>query len=127
MMNKTFLLFPAILVFILLIAFGVQILIHSYLDIDLFGGFIITNYLFNLSITLISFIVIQKLREQKSKQLGFIFLASSMLKFILFLIFIRPQYELINGIKSLEFATFFVPYAISTSIEVIYLIKILKQ
>lgn len=124
---NSFVKFAILLIALLLIAFLIEIGAHHFMKIELFGGFIIGNYLFNFAITLFTYFIFLFLLMKNSKQLGFVFLGSSMLKFILFLVFIKPNLELEHGIRSLEFATFFVPYTVSTSLEAYYLIRHLRQ
>ena len=94
---------------------------HPHFD-DLFFPYA-ANFVLALSITILLYL----LRVKQSHNLGFIFMGSSFLKFLVFFLWFNPQYKADGEITNLEFAQFFVPYAIALAVETIFLIKILNN
>lgn len=104
---------------------------HAYLQ-DRYGvGFyenqLVLCYAFNFVLTLVFFSILTAFIHRNKSNTGFVFLYSSLIKFLLFFIFIYPGYENFNGVRSPEFASFFVPYALSISLEIYYLIRLLNK
>jgi len=83
----------------------------------------IVNFVLALGIT----IVLYTLRIKQAHNLGFIFMGSSFLKFAVFFIVFYPMYKQDGDASRLEFAQFFVPYAISLTVETVFLIRILNK
>ena len=67
------------------------------------------------------------LKAKKSTQLGYVFLFSSMIKFGLFFIFIKPLFLESTGVKSPEFFSFFVPYVISVILEIFMIVQSINK
>ena len=81
------------------------------------------TYGFNSFAALI-FLLIFFLKEHKIRpHLGYYFLYFSLIKFILFLVAIRPLLEPTGGVKGHAFLSFFVPYAICLLLEVRFVVK----
>ena len=59
--------------------------------------------------------------------LGFIFMTGSLIKFGIFFIVFYPGYKTDGDIQTLEFTSFFTPYAICLIIETYFLVKLLNQ
>jgi hypothetical protein len=112
---------------ILIILFFVhQTILKSYY-IPLSNSKLIESYLIN-GLLVISFFLLIKFKLQKIKtNLGFIFIAFSLLKFVLFFIFIYPTYKLDSSISTVEFTSFFIPYFICLFTEIFFLTKLLNN
>ena len=110
---------------------GVSFIFHAFIQwligIDSLGNHIIITYLFNYILATIFFGVLIFFKNKKSTQLGFIFLGSSMLKFLLFFIILSPLLRTEQGIKSPEFISFFIPYAVSSTFEVLCMVRLLNK
>jgi len=119
--------FVLLLTVILGIAFGIHTFLQDKFQIGSFEKHIVINYCFNYVLTIGFFITLLIFEKKKSNQLGFVFLAASTIKLILFLIILYPSIERGTGVKSIEFASFFVPYGISVVIEILYLLRILNS
>lgn len=78
-----------------------------------------------MAIIILAFV--QKSLSKESAQGGFIFMAGSALKFIVFFIFFYPDFKSDNHMATVEFASFFVPYAVCLTLEVTYLSKQLNN
>ncbi len=68
-----------------------------------------------------------KLRVKYAHSLGFIFMAGSMLKFLIFFLAIQPIYKADGHVSVLEFCFFFIPYAISLAFETMFISQILND
>ena len=93
----------------------------------LFENRIVPAYLVNLILVVGIFGVLYLLREKYKSQLGFLFLAGSLLKFTVFFIVFYPFYKLDGVITKLEFAAFFAPYVIGLILESVSLSKWLNK
>lgn len=104
-----------------------SLLLHARLTQLPINGILGGAYLLNTVTATIIFTVIVRLRERYSEQLGFVFLAGSGLKFLLFFLFMYPVFHADGALSRTEFATFFIPYSITTGIEIIALARILNR
>ena len=112
---------------LLVISFFIHYTVLKNLSISLSSSKLIEAYLIN-GLLVILFLIIIKIFLQKIKtNLGFIFIAFSLLKFVLFFIFINPTYKLDNTTTIVEFTSFFIPYSICIIIEILFLAKLLNN
>ena len=126
-MIKEFITFKLRLFLFLLAAY----FIHSFLiknQIDpVLNKMLNVSYLGNLIITAAVFFVLTFLKEKQAKNLGFIFLFTSLFKFAFFYFLFEPTFQADGQTSSLEFFLFFVPYSLSLIIEVTALVKTLNK
>ena len=127
MKNKNLERFVLILFSILAVAFIINISIFSFLNYDLFATRIITSYVGNFVLTVVIFAYIYKNRIKKTERLGFFFLGGSMIKFMLFFIFLNPFFMEDGLVSRLEFLSFFIPYSVALTVETQQLIKELNK
>ena len=127
MKNKNLERFVLILFSILAVAFIIHISIFSFLNYDLFASRIITSYVGNFVLTVVIFAYIYKNRIKKTERLGFFFLGGSMIKFMLFFIFLNPFFMEDGLVSRLEFLSFFIPYSLALTVETQQLIKELNK
>ncbi len=126
-MTRTAIGFVLLLTVILGASFGIHAYVQDGFRIGAFEKHIILNYCFNYLLTIGVFIALVAFQRKNSDQLGFVFLASSVIKFILFFIFLYPSIKASVGLRSVEFASFFIPYGISVLVEILYLMRALKS
>lgn len=126
-MSNPFLSFSIKAIAHLAVAFCVHIAVLSILNFALFENRILLSYILNLSLIISIFGVLYLFKEKYKSQLGFFFLAGSLLKFAVFFILFYPFYKQDGIISKLEFASFFVPYAIGLVLETISLSKWLNK
>ncbi len=130
-MNKTgskiFLRFFLFLSLMLLVSFFLHAYLQHISGVGFFEKQIITTYLFNYVLTLATFLGLLYFKERRAGQLGFIFLFSSLLKFTLFFVFINPGFKGGVGVKSPEFTSFFVPYALGLFMEIFQIVRFLNK
>lgn len=95
------------------IVLGVDQLLYAY----------IANYILACSVIILIILLKKKLKDQ----LGFVFMAASMIKFVLFYFLFFPEYNSDGEISKTEFFTFFIPYAICLTAEMIILSRFLNR
>ncbi len=122
--NIKFLGFLAILI---LAVFGVHLFALSFTNHPLFGNQIILSYVLNYLLAAVVLIIVEKTLQKNSAQAGFVFMAGSALKFLVFFLVFYPIYKTDDEMQTVEFTTFFIPYAICLITEVIYLSKQLNN
>ena len=126
-MNNVFTRFTFRLVSVLVIAFAAHILVLNLLDKPLFNNMIISSYVVNGALAIAIFGFLWKFRERFKNQIGFLFLAGSLLKFAAFFIIFQPSFKVDGDMSKYEFASFFIPYILSLIIETFSLIKWLSK
>jgi len=88
---------------------------------------IVLSYLVNGVLAAAIFISLYIYRNKLKNYIGFLFMAGSFLKFIVFFILFYPSYKADRDIDKLEFAAFFVPYAICLILETVFTAKMLQK
>jgi hypothetical protein len=126
-MNNPFVSFTIKAIVLLLFVFCIHISILNFLDFPLFENRIIGAYLVNLILIISIFGILYLLKEKYKSQLGFLFLAGSVLKFAVFFIAFYPFYKQDGMITKLEFVAFFVPYVLGLILETVSLSKWLNR
>ncbi len=126
-MSNPFISFAIKTVILLTVVFATHLLVLNVLQLSLFENRIVLSYIVNLGLVIVIFGILYLLKEKYKSQLGFLFLAGSLLKFVVFFILFYPFYKLDNIITKLEFAAFFVPYVIGLIIESVSLSKWLNK
>lgn len=111
----------------LILVFALHLATLHFLNKPLFENLIVLSYVINFILAAIVLMVIEKTMNSKSAQAGFIFMAGSGLKFLVFFIVFYPSYRADNKMQTVEFTTFFIPYALSLIADVIYLSKQLNN
>ncbi len=119
--------FLAILFAVLAFAFSIHLLALDAMAKSLWDHKIVLAYVINFVLAaIILFLVLYNLKPQ-SAQAGFIFFGGSLLKFLVFFLVFQPSYKADGEMQTIEFVTFFVPYAICLVLEVFYLSKVLNN
>lgn len=108
-------------------AFFIHLGVLKGLNLPLLDNKIILSYIINLILIMVVFASLYLLKNKYKTQLGFLFLAGSFLKFAVFFIVFYPFYKQDHSISNLEFASFFVPYALGLILETISLSKWLNK
>lgn len=126
-MKKTTFKFLAILLLVLAVVFAAHRYILQNSKLPIFADRILLSYLLNFVMATAILIFIQSKFNKKSSQTGFIFLAGSGLKFLVFFMVFYPFYREDGTMSTSEFAAFFVPYATCLILEVAFLSKQLNN
>jgi|SRR5690606_30428828 len=96
-------------------------------ELPLFGNLIPWSYGINFLLAIVIFFPLYFFRERFKYQIGFLYLAGSLLKFLVFFIVFYPAYKADGEMTRLEFAAFFVPYAICLILETFFASKMLHR
>ena len=124
---KSFFRFSSVLAILLVLVFTIHLFALKTLQYSLFNNKIILAYAVNYSLVLLSYVSLILLQKNFAETLGYIFIGGSSVKVIAFFILFNPSYKLDGNISRPEFSAFFIPYAFCLIIEVIFLIKLLKD
>ena len=93
-----------------LVIFVVHVLVHGLWNIDIWSLIMLKSYAVNVGLGLVLIAAANRLLERQSTYVGWVFVALSGLKFILFFVLIWPEIKQDGVTSSAEFASFFVPY-----------------
>lgn len=92
-----------------------------------YGNMLVWSYVVNGLLAAAIFILLYVFRKKLKNSIGFLFMAGSFLKFIVFFIVFYPSYKTDGDMNKLEFAAFFVPYAICLIMETVFTAKMLQK
>ena len=112
---------------LLFVSFALHLLALYFTNNNLFANQIILSYIVNYVLAIIVLIAVEKTLNKNSAQAGFVFMAGSGLKFLVFFLVFYPIYNADSKMQTIEFTTFFIPYAACLITEVIYLSKQLNN
>ncbi|MBC30356.1 MAG: hypothetical protein CMH48_05880 [Muricauda sp.] len=108
-------------------AFAFHLLILVGFEKPLWGNLIALSYLLNFTLALGIFLALYFLRNKLGNAMGFLFMGGSLLKFVVFFLVFYPGYKSDGTIQGVEFAAFFVPYAVALVLETYFAAKMLKN
>ena len=97
------------------------------LGLSVQGKILKVCYLFNTLITLAFFLLLLFVSKYNPNILGWVFLLTTGLKFLLFFTLIYPSFQVIGLSRAQEFLSFFIPYVAALTLEIHELIKILNR
>jgi hypothetical protein len=97
------------------------------MEFKLFSDKILLSYGVNYLLAAFIYFSIQQTLKRNGNYAGFIFMAGSAVKFLIFFIVFYPYYQLDGSMQTTEFTAFFIPYAICLTLEVAYLSKQLNN
>ena len=89
--------------------------------------FILMGYLINFAMALGIYYAMVSLAKKQNKNLGFVFLFGSTLKFAVYFLIFNPLFMQNGSLSKLEFFTFFIPYIACLVVETLALVKLLKE
>lgn len=122
--------FPIVFLTVLFIGMGLLLWAHTTVLENLghepFGNQLVASYVMNTVMASLVFFTIYFFRDKYRDLLGFFFLGSSLLKFVVFFIFLYPGYKQDGALERMEFLTFFIPYLFSLFLETYFLVKLLN-
>ena len=119
--------FSARLLVFLSAAFVIHMLVNKLMSIPLFQHQILASYAINITLAVVIFWCLTSLKKKYKNQIGFLFLASSIIKFLVFFLIFYGPYISDGEIVLLEFTSFFIPYTICLVLETFFLIKHLNK
>lgn len=118
--------FTTILFAALGLSFTVHLLLLHILESSLFENRIVLSYVINFILAVLIFYGLFHFKEKLKNSIGFLFMGGSFLKFIVFFLLFHPFYKSDGEIQKIEFAAFFVPYAIALILETYFTSKMLN-
>ena len=113
----------SVLIFIVVLAWLVQ----QELTPKELHGILARCYVFNTVLAVLIYVVILRLKDRHSEKIGFVFLIGSGLKFLLFFLLLYPAFNADGELSSMEFASFFIPYIVTTVAENVVLVRQLSR
>ena len=119
--------FSARLLVFLSVAFAIHMLVNKLMSIPLFQHQILVSYAINTALAAGIFWGLTSLKKKYNTQIGFLFLASSIVKFLVFFLVFYGPYKADGEIVLLEFTSFFIPYTICLVLETFFLSKHLNK
>lgn len=126
-MIKASIKFIGLLAIIMISAFAIHLLVLSLIQLPLYENKIISAYSFNFIFGVLVVLALTFLQDKAAGSLGFIFMGSSLVKFLFYFAIFNSVYKADGEVSRLEFAAFFIPYSISLIVEVIFLSKTLNK
>jgi hypothetical protein len=85
------------------------------------------SYSANFLLAIVVFTVLMRLRKRHTEKLGFLFLAGTGLKFLMFFLLFYPGFRSDGVMSRSEFAVFFMPYGLSSLVETVFLVRVLNR
>ena len=119
--------FSARMLVFLSAAFAIHIFVNTLTSVPVFQHQILASYAINTALAIGIFWGLTSLKKKYNKQIGFLFLASSIVKFLVFFLIFYGPYIADGEIVLLEFTSFFIPYTICLALETFFLSKHLNK
>jgi len=91
------------------------------------AGPLVNSYIVNHTLAAVIFTFLFRWRQRHIEKLGFLFMAGTGLKFLTFFIVFYPSFRADGELTQAEFLLFFIPYALSTLVETVFLARILNR
>jgi len=110
-----------------LILLSLSLYIHSGYVSSLDETTMFKSYGVNLILGIIVFVVIEFLKKSQTNSIGFIFLAGSMFKFLIYFVYIYPLLIESGELTKPKFFVFFIPYSICLIVEIIFLVRLMNN
>ena len=115
----------------LLIFSGILLGIHAYLILQFFTGDLLIPiwgiYIFNAILVFGVYFTIRYLSQKGSKKIFFTFVALTLLKMVLAVVFLSPIFFKESAHSQLEIINFFVPYFLFLTFEILSINKFLQK
>jgi len=126
-MNKTILSFLVTLLVSVVLVFICHLLLLNYNNFPLFQNRIVLSYSINILLAIGIYLFLYRNRINYKAELGFLYMAGSLLKLFFFGILLYPSYHKDGSVSKIEVFTFFIPYVVCLIIETYFLIKLLNS
>ena len=107
--------------------FAIHMLINTIMSVPTFHYQLLVSYAINIALAVGIFWGLTSLKKKYSNQIGFLFLASSIVKFLVFFLIFYGPYKADGEIVITEFTSFFIPYTICLVLETFFLSKYLNK
>ena len=107
--------------------FAIHIFVNRLMFVPVFQHQILASYAINTALAVGIFWGLTSLKKKYNNQIAFLFLASSIVKFLVFFLVFYGPYKADGEIVLLEFTSFFIPYTICLALETFFLSKHLNK
>lgn len=111
----------------LLLVFFLHTYLLSSMGMPKYGNLIIKSYSINGLLAASIYVCIYLFKVKLKNYIGFLFIGGSFLKFSFFFLLFYSAYSSDGQMDKIEFAAFFVPYALSLTIETIFMARLLNE
>lgn len=111
----------------LVVSFVIHFVVLKSIDESFATNLLAVTYLGLLAMTTLIVFAIFKFQKKYFSQVGFLFLAGSLLKFAFYFTLLKPYYSHYELPKTKAFLVFFIPYLISLITESLYVSKLLNK
>lgn len=119
--------FILVLIILLSLSFVVHLLTLRSIDESFQLSLLTYTYLALIGMTALIVFLIFKFQKKYYDQVGFMFLAGSLVKFAFYFVVLKPFYAHYELPKTKAFLVFFIPYIISLITEAVYVSKLLNK
>ena len=126
-MNKKIIIFTGQLLAAILFVGVLHTLFLVVRNLDFDFTLVLLGYLINFAMALGIYSTLLYFAERKNKNLGFLFMFGSTLKFVIYFLIFDPIFLLDGKLTKLEFFVFFIPYFTCLIVETFSLIKLLRE
>ena len=126
-MNKKIIIFTSQLLGAILIVGLVHIAFLFTRNLDFDFTLVLLGYVINFAMALGIYSALLYFAEKKNKNLGFLFMFGSTLKFVIYFLIFDPIFMLDGKLTKVEFFIFFLPYFTCLFVETFALLKLLRE
>ena len=120
--KKGFLLFM-----VAILGLAIQAALYKYFETDYPFRDLQFAYFVNALLAMGILAALMRMPQRLQGSLGFLYLGGSLLKFLVYFLLFYPDYKADGTVSKLEFATFFVPYALCLIVETTVLVRMLNK
>ena len=117
--------------FIFVLIFTAVLIVHLgvlyFFGIPLWSNNILLSYSSNFLLAAIILWILFKVFDRNKDHVGFLFMGSSLLKFLLFFLVFYPVYKADGIVQKTEAVTFFIPYFTGLFLETVLLVRKLNK
>lgn len=115
------------LLVLLLTSFSVHALSQEKLFGNLYANHLILSYSIQMVLAIATYSLLLILHKKHKDKLGFIYIAGSILKFIIAYVILRPIFNSDNQISRPEFLSLFIPYLLALAFNTWAMQNLLKE
>ncbi len=111
----------------LAVTLALHVSVLSFLRLPLWDNMLLACYGVNFILAALIFLGLFLLRQRMKNQIGFLFMAGSLFKFLVFFLLFYPRFLEDGEIQRAEFAAFFLPYAVALIVETVAVARLLRD
>lgn len=119
------------LLFLFVLVYGITLFLHLsilyLLDLPLWEHQLPLSYVSNFVLAASIVWLLLSVFEKNKDRVSFLFMATSLFKFILFFVLFYPAYKADGVVQKMEVLTFFIPYFVGLSLETGILVQKLNK